>query len=69
MPGWSARRPFVLGGSSLSVGLAVVILVRTDIRLPTDVTLLAGALGRMNFVSWNRPLSCQFRTMGTLCWV
>lgn len=35
----------------------------------TDVTLMEGALGRMNFVSWKRPLCCQFRTIGTLQYV
>lgn len=40
--------------------------MRTEMGLLTDVTLMDGALGRMNFVSWNSPLACQFCTIGTL---
>lgn len=67
MLGRSARRPFP--GLAVSGTGCVVLMSLGGGGLLTDVTLMAGALGRMNFVSWKRPLSCQFLTMGTLCCV
>lgn len=40
-------------------------LLESNKRL-TDVTGMDGALGSMNFVSWKRPLLCQFSTIGAL---
>lgn len=65
-PCWDRAPAHLFWGVLLVSGTGCVDADQAGGRVLTDVTLMEGALGRMNFVSWKRPLCCQFRTIGTL---